>query len=63
MSAIARRSTQYGYFQVDALHVEVSCPQCRERVRVAHLAWATKSERVKALRSMVLDHLQMECGL
>jgi hypothetical protein len=60
LTASAKASTQYGYFQIDGTHARVKCPECDEQITVQHYAWLTSQQRVGVLREEVLAHLRAD---
>ena len=59
--AKAKRQVSFGYHQLSGTEVWTTCPDCRVRIHVEVLAWATPTQRCHALVNRLVEHLRANC--
>ena len=57
---VATATGRYGYFRVSATEMNERCPKCLQYVPTTVFAWASESERSKARKQSMIDHLMEE---
>lgn len=56
----ATATGRHGYFRASATEMYARCPECRVNVTTTVFAWASESEKSKARKQSMIEHLMEE---
>jgi hypothetical protein len=57
----ADRQLSYGWYRWNATDSGIYCPDCRTKLTVVTVAWATDAVKNRELRTRLVEHLREDC--